>query len=92
MKQLLRKLFSPLLSPFEKDDGPYHYKPMNRKILLFFAFIFIGLASLVVYVVPEGSEMSYLIPVIVFGGIGFIALIVALLGNERAVAKIWGNK
>lgn len=92
MKQLLRMLFSPILNIFEKSTGPYAYKPLNRKILIFMGLVFAGLTSLVLNFIPEGVGVSFLIPVIVFGLIALVTLVVGFLGNERAVAKIWGNK
>ena len=92
MKNQLRKLFFPLLNIFEKGDEPYHYKPLSRIILLVIAFLFSGLAALVVYLSPDSDDMGYLIPVIVFSGVSIVGFIVGLLGNDRAVAKIWGNR
>ncbi|MFT7235330.1 MAG: hypothetical protein ACI9QV_000904 [Methylophagaceae bacterium] len=92
MKQLLRLLFSPILNIFEKNTDPYVYKPLNRKILIFMGLVFAGLTSLVLNFIPEGVGVSFLIPVIVFGLIAMVTLVVGFLGNERAVAKIWGNK
>jgi len=92
MKKLLRMLFSPILNPFEKGDEAYAYKPLNRKILIFMGLIFAGLTTAIVNFIPEGVGVSYLIPVIVFGLIALVTLVVGLLGDERAVSKIWGNK
>ncbi|MBT3504411.1 MAG: hypothetical protein HN475_01320 [Piscirickettsiaceae bacterium] len=92
MKQILRTLFSPILNIFEKGDDPFEYKSLNRKILIFMGFIFAGLATLVVLFVPEGVGLGYLIPVVVFGFVALITLVVGFLGNERAVTKIWGDR
>ena len=92
MKNALRALFSPLLKPLEAGDEPYHYKSLSRKILLFFGVIFCGLGALVCYLIPAGADVVYYLPVVVFIVAGSYGLIVGLLGNDRAVAKIWGNK
>jgi hypothetical protein len=92
MKQILRTLFSPILNIFEKGDDPFEYKSLNRKILIFMGLIFAGLATLVVLFVPEGVGLGYLIPVVVFGFVALITLVVGFLGNERAVTKIWGDR
>ena len=92
MKDALRKLFSPILNPFEQGNDPYHYKSMNRKILLVISIIFSGLATLVCYLIPAESDPGYYIPVVVFGSLGLVGLVVGFLGNDRAVAKIWNNK
>ncbi|MDG1687914.1 MAG: hypothetical protein P8J13_02990 [Gammaproteobacteria bacterium] len=92
MKQLLRTFFSPILTFFESGDEVYDYKPLNRSILIFMGLIFLGLTVLVINFVPDGVGLSYLIPAIVFGGVSLVALVVGLLGNERAVCNIWGNR
>ena len=92
MKQLLRTIFYPILAIFESGDEEYDYKPLNRSILIFMGLIFFGLTVLVLNFVPDGVGLGYLIPAIVFGGVSLVALVVGLLGNERAVCKIWGNR
>jgi len=92
MKALFRKIFSFILVPFESGTEPYEYKPLNRKILLFISFMFFGLAMLVLYITPEGSSLDYALPVVVFSIIAILGLVIGLLGNERAIAKIWGSK
>ncbi|MBL1274875.1 MAG: hypothetical protein COB30_002195 [Ectothiorhodospiraceae bacterium] len=92
MKNSFRKLFSPVLNIFESGDDPYAYKPLNRKILLVIGVLFSGLASVVAYLSLDAGEVGFLIPVLVFSGIAFVTLVVGLLGNERAVSKIWGNR
>ncbi len=91
MKQTLQKLFSPVLSRFESGDQAYSYKSSHRTILLVMSALFCGLASAVILVAP-GQELSYLIPVFVFGGGGLLGLVIGFLGNDRAVAKIWGSR
>ena len=92
MKTQLRKLFWFLLVIFEKGEGPYNYKPMNRKILIVVGLLFIFLCSVGVYFTIEAGVYSYLLPVAVFFIVGFVSLIVGLLGSDRAVSNIWGNK
>ncbi len=92
MKKRLRKLCSPILNIFEKGDDPYLVKPHSRKILIVMGVLFSGLASAVVYLSMGQAEIGYLIPVIVFSGIALVTLVVGFLGNDRAVAKIWGNR
>jgi len=90
MKSLFRQLFSPILSIFESGSEEYAYKKSYRIILIVMGLLFTGLASLVYYL-AEGQDMGYLIPVIVFGGTGLLSLLIGLIGNDRAVAKIWGS-
>ena len=91
MKQQLRKLCSPLLSHFESGDEPFAYKPSHRTILLVLSALFFGLATLIV-VVNGGGDIGYLFPALIFGLVSLVGLIVGLLGNDRAVAKIWGSR
>lgn len=91
MKQQIRILFSPLLNIFESGHEPFVYKVSQRKILVFIGCLFLGLASLV-FVMAQGEDPGYLFPVFIFGGAGFISLLVGLVGTDRAVAKIWGSR
>jgi len=90
MKNLLRNLFSPLLNIFESGNEAFIYKKSHRTILIVMGILFTGLASLV-FTLAQGEDISYLIPVFVFGGAGLISLIIGTLGNDRAVSKIWGS-
>ena len=92
MKSLFRTLFSPILNIFESGSDDYAYKPLNRKILIVIGLLFGGLGSAVAYLSFDKGEPGFLIPVIVFFGISLVTLVVGVLGNERAVAKIWGNR
>ena len=92
MKQFFRSVFASILVIFEKGEGPYNYKPLNRTILNVMGALFTGLAIVVAFMVPEGSGLGYLLPVVVFLGLGVTCLVVGILGNERAVCKIWGNR
>ncbi len=92
MKNLLRSLFSPILNIFESGDEPYTAKPLNRKILIVIGVLFSFLSSVVIYISYDKGELGYLIPVIVFSGVALVVLVIGFLGNDRAVAKIWGNR
>ena len=92
MKHPLRKLFRPLLQPFEKGTGNYDYKPLNRKLLLVLAVLFCGLAAAVAFIGIGGNGIGFMLPAIVFACVGIVALVVATLGTDRAVAKIWRNR
>ena len=92
MKHLLRTIFSPILMVFERGDEPYAYKPLNRKILIAIGVLFSFLGTAVVYLSPADVDPGYFLPVGVFGAAGIVCLVVGLLGSDRAVAKIWGNR
>jgi len=90
VKNILRTIFYPILSVFESGTEPYIYKKSHRTILLVIGVLFSGLSSLVFWL-SKGQDSGYLLPVIIFGGVGLVSLIVGLTGNDRAVAKIWGS-
>jgi len=92
MKNFLRTLFSPILTFFEKGDESFTHKPLNRKILIFMSIIFLFLACLVGYLSQSSDDLFYLLPVVVFAALAIVGLVVGLLGNDRAVAKIWGTR
>lgn len=91
MKQQCRALFSFILTPMESGTTPYTYKRSHRVALLILSALFTILAS-AVFFIGQGEDPTYLIPVILFGGVGFLGVIIGSLGTERAVAKIWGTK
>jgi len=106
LKSFLRKLFSPLLNLFESGQADYVYKKSHRVILIILGLLFSGLASLVfilgykvtqdtlpdiTQVSTQADNIGYLIPVLFFGGAGILCLLIGFLGNDRAVAKIWGS-
>ena len=92
MKTQLRKIFWFILRNFEKGDEPYKYKPLNRQILVIVGFLFIVLSMITVYFWSETEGYGYLLPVVVFFAVGFISITVGLLGSDRAVSRIWGNR
>lgn len=92
MKAHLRKIFWFVLRFFEKGDEPYTYKPLNRIILVVIGFLFLALSLIVFLVTSDTEGYGYLIPLVVFFSVGFVSLIVGLLGSERAVSNIWGNR
>ncbi|MBN4080314.1 hypothetical protein JYT31_01485 [Beggiatoa alba] len=92
MLKTLKKICSPLLDIFESGDEIYAYKPHSRKILFVISILFSGLASIVFYLIPENADPAYYLPIVIFGGIALIGFIVAFLGSDRAVAKIWGTR
>ena len=90
MKSSLRKLFAFILTPLEAGDEPIHYKPSHRKILYVMSGLLWGLI-LLMFVFSAGNIMNYLLPFVVFGVGAALCLLVAALGTDRAVAKIWGG-
>jgi len=92
MKQILQKIFSPILNLFESGDEPYAYKPSHRTILIAVGSLFTLLAAGVFTVGLRGEGFGFLLPGIVFGGAALVSFVVGGLGSERAVAKLWGSR
>jgi len=92
MKTQLRKIFAPILSPFEAGDAPYTYAPSHRKITLAVGVLFMVLAAVSLYLTLVTQTFGALIPMLAFFAVGCTSLIVGSLGNDRAIAKIWGNR
>ena len=92
MQDSLRKAFVFILRHFEKGNGPYDYKPLHRKILLVVGTLFAVLAVGTIYMSPSRAGHGVAIPVLVFGTVSGVCLVVGLLGNDRAVARIWGQE
>ncbi len=91
IKDSIRPVFRPILNLFESSEGPYSYKPSHRVILLVMGFLFSSLAAAVL-VVSGGTEIGYILPIVIFGGTGLVSFVVGFLGTDRAVAKIWGSR
>ena len=92
MKNQLRNLFSPILNIFESGNEPYSMNKSHRMILLVLGSIFMFMTVIMVVLIFVYDLAGALIPGAVFLAVGSTALIVGALGNDRAVAKIWGNK
>lgn len=92
VNDLARRLFSPLLKPLEGGDQAYVYTPRARLILWVVGLLFLGLGSALAIFIPAGIDVAVYVPVGVFCLVGLFAVIVAWLGTERAVAKVWGNR
>lgn len=92
MKNLLLKLFSPILTPLENAEGDYEYRPSHRKVLKIMGVLFIGIGFVGAYFSLRINEPAGIFPVVLFGGIGVLALMVAFLGSDKAVSKLWRNR
>lgn len=92
MKNAIRQLCRPVLIYFEKGEPASSYKPSHRKILLAVAVLFLVLFGLSLYLALAAGQMAAAVPVVVFFVVSLVALIVATLGSDVAVARIWGLK
>ena len=93
MKVFFRSLFSFLLMPLENGTTPYAYKKSNRIILLVIGVLFLILTIGIsfVFIMYSNGDLAYLIPALIFGSASLLCFIVGFLGNERAIAKLWGS-
>ena len=92
MKSLLTKVCWPILRFFESDTPPENYQKSHRMALLFLSVVFIGLSLGSAWVAISIGSLGALVPVVFFFLLGFVALVIATLGSNAAVAKIWGTK
>lgn len=92
MKNIARKIFSPMLNIFEKNNDEYIYHNHSRKIVLFISIVFLFLASALPVMMPEVIKMGYWFVMLVFGLLSLVGLVVGILGSDQAVAKLLGSR
>lgn len=92
MRNLLRKLFAPLLKYFETGEGAYSYKDSHRIILIVVGGLFLFLSVVSTSIAISTANFGGLLPGLVFFLVGLTCEVVGLLGSDRAVSKIWGSK
>ena len=92
MRDILRKIFSPILVPFESGDDPVIYKASHRTILIAVGALFLLLSGVSTVSSIVTQQLGGIFPAVIFFGAGLVAEVVGLLGNDRAVAKIWGSR
>lgn len=92
MKSALTRIFWPILRIFESGEEPAHYKKSHRVALVVLGVLFTLLSLGSATAAYLSGEPGALIPVVVFFGVGLVALVVGTLGSDRAVSRIWGTK
>lgn len=92
MKDVLRKLFWPILFFFEKGGSAEGYRPSHRKILLAVGFLFLILSGISLFFSVVAETLSALFPIVLFFVISLVCFVVGLLGSDSAVARIWGSR
>jgi hypothetical protein len=92
MKFAFRKLFSPILHYFESGEGEFNYRKSHRTILIIVGGLFLFLSSLSALMALDAAQFGAFIPIVIFFIAGFVCILVGSLGNDRAVATIWGSK
>jgi lipopolysaccharide export LptBFGC system permease protein LptF len=65
---------------------------VQSKILLIVGVLFSTLAAAVASVAPQDDGVGFHLLSIIIFAVGFVCMTVNFLGNERAVAKIWGDR
>ncbi|MDB4836925.1 hypothetical protein OAH87_00460 [Marinomonas sp.] len=89
MKDMMRKLFAPILNIFESGEGEYNYKKSHRTILIVFGLLCFLIGSVSLTFALKIGEPVGALPIVVFYLTGLVCEVVALLGSDRAVARIW---
>ena len=92
VKKTLRALFAPLLNVFEQGDEPFAYKSSHRTITIAVGSLFLMLSVALLIVGMTVGETAVAIPGVVFFAVAVVAYVVAFLGSDRAVAKLWGSR
>lgn len=92
MRDTFRKIFWFILCFFEKGGSAEGYRPSHRKILFAVGFLFFLLSSATLFFGMIYNILGALFPVIVFFCISIVCGVVATLGSDAAVARIWGNR
>lgn len=92
MKLVFRKLFSPILNYFESGQDEFSYRKSHRIILIVVGGLFLFLSSISAFMAVGASQFGAFIPIVIFFMAGFVCIVVGSLGNDRAVATIWGSK
>lgn len=92
MKDLLTKLFWPILNFFEAEEETNNYQKSHRFILNIVGSLFVMLSLALGGVALVSGQLGAIIPMVVFFCVGAVAVIVGSLGSNSAVCKIWGSK
>ncbi len=92
LRQGARKLFFPILNYFESGEGEFRYRKSHRTILIVVGLLFLILSTISIVAAWVAAQFAAFIPIIVFLIAALVCLVVGVLGNDRAVATIWGSK
>ena len=92
MKKLLTRIFWPILKFFETGQVPANYKKSHRIALNVLGGLFLFLSLVSTFGAIYTGQLAAFIPVVVFFSVGFVAVVVGILGSKGAVGKIWGTK
>jgi hypothetical protein len=92
MKNILKRIFWPILKFFETNEDLANYKKSHRVALNVVGALFIFLSLVSAAAAYSIGGVGSLIPVIIFFCAGIVAVVVGSLGSNSAVSKIWGTK
>ena len=92
MRNLMRRLFAPLLDRLEAGEGEYAYRESHRKILMGIGVLFLAVSAVSVFASVVASQPAGVFPAVVFLVLGLACEAVAFLGSDRAVARLWGGR
>lgn len=92
MRNILTRIFWPILRFFETDEDPANYKKSHRVALNVVGALFIFLSIVSAAAAYTIGGVGSLIPVIAFFCAGIVLVVVGSLGSNGAVSKIWGTK
>ncbi|APX93452.1 hypothetical protein BWR19_11205 [Halomonas sp. 1513] len=92
MKEMLTRVFWPILSFFETGEEPENYKKSHRVALNILGTLFLTLSLGSVVVGYSSGQPGAIIPAVVFFCVGLVAIVLGGLGSKRAVSRIWGVK
>lgn len=92
MKKIIDAIVRPLFNSLESGDSSYVYKPSHRLILKIMGSLFLLLACASLAAGIIAGIFGALVPCFVFASIGLVCLVVAFMGSDKAVARIWKNR
>ena len=87
MRNTLVKICWPILRFFESDQVPANYKKSHRVVLTVVGSLFLFLSLVSLAAGSVGGELSAIIPIAIFAGVGLVALIAGTLGSDGVVAQ-----
>ena len=92
MKDILRRVFWPILKFFETSENSGAHRKSHRVALNIVGVLFILLSFGSAAAGYASGQIASLIPVLVFFSVGLVAVVLGTLGSNDAVSKIWGIK
>lgn len=92
MKTALRKVFAPILNRFENGTEEFAYVDSHRWITIAVGFLFLVATSGSIALLVITKSGGAVLPMLAFGTLAVVSLVIGFLGNDRAIAKIWNNK